>query len=247
MTDQLPEKSRDLPIINLLPNLLTITAICAGLTAIRFGYQGDFETAVKLILLACILDGLDGRLARLLRCQSSMGAELDSLADFLNFGVAPGLIVHAWALQEYRSVGWMAVLGYSICCVLRLARFNVSSRLETEKESKDFFVGVPSPAGAMLALLPMYIAFMAPDMGMLPPLLVAIYIFSIGLLMICRLPTYSFKNISISRGKVKFLILGVALSVSALLTYFWATLVLMTVVYFCVLLWGVLAAWKPKT
>ncbi|MFZ7090307.1 CDP-diacylglycerol--serine O-phosphatidyltransferase [Primorskyibacter sp. 2E233] len=230
MGETSPEKTSKLPIINLLPNMLTIAAICAGLTAIRFGYQGDFESAVRLVLLAGILDGLDGRLARLLRCQSSVGAELDSLADFLNFGVAPGLILHAWALQDFSRAGWIAVLAYTICCVLRLARFNVNSRLET-KESNDFFVGVPSPAGAMLAMLPMYVAFLFPEMAPVPPAFVAAYIFVVGLLMISRVPTYSFKNFSIRRDTARYLILGAVLLASALFTYLWATLVIITLAY----------------
>ncbi|MFT5867142.1 MAG: CDP-diacylglycerol--serine O-phosphatidyltransferase, partial [Gammaproteobacteria bacterium] len=148
-------KQPDIRLYHLLPNLLTIAAICAGLTAIRFGYEGDFEMAVRLVLAACVLDGLDGRLARLMKRETAVGAELDSLADFVNFGVAPVLILHSWALQDLRSAGWIAVLIYSVCCVLRLARFNVNNRLESDGSACDFFVGVPSPAGALLVLLPM--------------------------------------------------------------------------------------------
>ncbi|WP_340110078.1 CDP-diacylglycerol--serine O-phosphatidyltransferase [Pikeienuella sp. HZG-20] len=237
MVKRLPEKTNVLPIVHLLPNLLTIAAICAGLTAIRFGFQGDFERAVRLVLLAGVLDGIDGRLARLLRCQSSVGAELDSLADFLNFGVAPGLIIHAWALQDFTRAGWIAVLGYAVCCVLRLARFNVSSKRETEK-SNAFFVGVPSPAGAILAMLPMYVSFLFSDMFVIPPAFIAGYILAIGLLMISRVPTYSFKNLSIYRENAKFWVLGAALLASALLTYLWATLVVLTVAYVAGLFWA---------
>jgi CDP-diacylglycerol--serine O-phosphatidyltransferase len=157
----------DLALIQLLPNALTITAICAGLSAIRFGVQGNYVLAVQLILLACVLDGLDGRLARLLRSSSPMGAELDSLADFLNFGVAPPLILYFWALQDMRSAAWISVLVYAVCCVVRLARFNVNDKAEAEKakngdavgESGSFFTGIPSPAGALLVLLPMTASF----------------------------------------------------------------------------------------
>ncbi|NDD09286.1 MAG: CDP-diacylglycerol--serine O-phosphatidyltransferase, partial [Rhodobacteraceae bacterium] len=114
-------KKSKIRLIHLLPNLLTITAICAGLTAIRFGYDGNFETAVRLILVACVLDALDGRLARMLNQATALGAELDSLADFVNFGVAPALILHSWTLHDFPRAGWMAVLFYAICCVLRLA------------------------------------------------------------------------------------------------------------------------------
>lgn len=240
------DKPREIPLIHLLPNLLTITAICAGLTAIRFGYQGDFETAVRLVLLACILDGLDGRLARLMRSQSPIGAELDSLADFLNFGVAPVLILHAWALQDSPRAGWIAVLSYAICCVLRLARFNVSSRMETTEENSAFFEGVPSPAGAILVMAPMYVSFVLASEPAAPPLVIASYVFCVGLLMISRIPTYSFKNVSISRKYAKFAILGVALLLAALLSYLWATLVVLTLIYITGLIWAFLGARKNK-
>ncbi|WP_136439969.1 CDP-diacylglycerol--serine O-phosphatidyltransferase [Pacificoceanicola onchidii] len=225
-----PREKSKLPVLHLLPNLLTIAAICAGLTAIRFGYNGDFQNAVKLILFAGILDGLDGRLARLLRCQSSVGAELDSLADFLNFGVAPGLILHAWALHDFRGIGWIVVLVYTICCVLRLARFNVMSRLE-DKPATDHFVGVPSPAGAMLALLPMYLAFLFHEDPHLPAEVIAAYLLVVGLMMIGRLPTPSFKNITIRREHARYLMVGAVLIASALFTYLWLTLVLASLAY----------------
>ncbi len=244
MTDPTAEKPNALPIIHLLPNLLTIAAICAGLTAIRFGYQGEFEMAVRLVLLAGILDGIDGRLARLLRCQSSVGAELDSLADFVNFGVAPGLILHAWALQDFRGLGWIAVLAYAICCVMRLARFNVSSRMEV-KDDSDFFVGIPSPAGALLAMLPMYVAFLFSDKSLAPPAFIAVYIFAIGLLMISRVPTYAFKNISVDRENAKYWILGAVLIASALFIYLWATLVLIALAYVVSLFVAIWGARKP--
>ncbi|MFA3919274.1 CDP-alcohol phosphatidyltransferase family protein [Ruegeria hyattellae] len=201
------------------------------MTAIRFGYQGDFETAVKLVLVAAVLDGLDGPLARLMRCQSAFGAELDSLADFVNFGVAPGLIIYVWALQDF-SAGWMAVLGYAICCVLRLARFNVTSKSDTEDAKSEFFEGVPSPAGAQLAMLPMYVSFLFSDMPLASPVFIAGYLLAIGLLMISRVPSFSFKNISVSRENAKFLMLGFVLLISALLIFLWATLALMSIIYF---------------
>jgi CDP-diacylglycerol--serine O-phosphatidyltransferase len=245
MPDQIPGKPKVFPIVNLLPNLLTITAICAGLTAIRFGFQGDFERAVQLVLLAGVLDGIDGRLARLMSSQSPVGAELDSLADFLNFGVAPGLIVYTWALQDFSGAGWIAVLGYSICCVMRLARFNVSSREDTEKSS-DFFVGVPSPAGAILAMLPMYVSFLFSDMALTPPAFIAAYLLAIGLLMISRIPTYSFKNASVSGKNAKFWVLGAVLLVAALLTYLWATLLLISCAYIVALVRAFFTIRSPR-
>ena len=226
-----PRRPRgELPLLHLLPNLVTLLAICAGMTAIRFGFDGDFERAVRLVLLACLLDGIDGRLARLLRSQSPMGAELDSLADFLNFGVAPGLILHAWALQDMPSAGWIAVLCYAICCVIRLAKFNVADRGGGPAHNPDFFTGVPSPAGAMLVMLPMFVDFILADRSSVP-VAIAAYVIGVGLLMISGLPTYSFKNLTIPREKVRFVVLGVVLLAAALLTYLWATLIVLCLIY----------------
>lgn len=229
---QPPDRPRgELSLLHLLPNLVTLLAICAGMTAIRFGFERDFERAVQLVLVAGVLDGVDGRLARLLRSQSPVGAELDSLADFLNFGVAPGLILHAWALQDMRSAGWIAVLCYAICCVIRLAKFNVAGRGGAPARDPNFFTGVPSPAGAMLVMLPMFVDFILADRSYAPSVAVAAYVVGIGFLMISRLPTYSFKNISIPREKVRFVILGAVLFAAALLTYLWATLVALCLIY----------------
>ncbi len=234
-------KKSKIRLIHLLPNLLTITAICAGITAIRFGYDGKFETAVRLILVACVLDALDGRLARMLNQATALGAELDSLADFVNFGVAPALILHSWTLHDVPRAGWMAVLFYAICCVLRLARFNVSIHKETPGARSDYFVGVPSPAGAVLVLLPMVVSFATTDAPLTPPAVVAFYICVIGFLMISRIRTYSFKNLAIDRANTKFFLLAGAILVAALLTYFWITLTVLTLIYVAGLIWGVFA------
>jgi len=248
MADPLNDDKRsNINLIHLLPNLLTIAAICAGLTAIRFGYEGNFEWAVELVLVACVLDGLDGRLARLMNQSSAVGAELDSLADFVNFGVAPVLILHSWAFQDLRSAGWIAVLIYAICCVLRLARFNVSNREEKDDTCADFFVGLPSPAGAVLVMLPMVISFAVSDILLTAPIFIAIYICLIGLLMISRIPTYSFKNISIDRKNAKYALLGAVVLAAALLTYLWATLTLITLIYAGCLVWACRTSRKSKT
>lgn len=228
-----PEKpvQPELRLVYLLPNLLTISAICAGLTAIRFGYEGNYEVAVYLVLAACVLDGLDGRLARLMKRPTEFGAELDSLADFLNFGVAPVLILHNWALQDLRGLGWIAVLIYAICCVLRLARFNVSNRARTDETGKDFFVGVPSPAGAVLVMFPMVFSFAVAGLPHAPPAIVAVHICLIGLMMISRIPTYSFKGMTIHRANAKYYLLGAVSLVAALFTFLWATLTLISIAY----------------
>lgn len=231
-------KQSKVRILHLVPNLLTIAAICAGLTAIRFGYEGNFEMAVGLVLAACVLDGLDGRLARLINRSTAVGAELDSLADFVNFGVAPVLILYSWALLEFKSAGWIAVLVYAVCCVLRLARFNVSSRLDNDDTNSDFFVGVPSPAGAILVMLPMFVSFAVSDLPLAPPMLVAFHICLIGMLMISQIPTYSFKNMAIARANAKFALLGAAVLAAALLTYPWATLTVFSIAYIICLGWA---------
>ncbi|MFQ5437875.1 MAG: CDP-diacylglycerol--serine O-phosphatidyltransferase [Paracoccaceae bacterium] len=229
----------DLSLVQLLPNLLTITAICAGLTAIRFGVQQKYELAALLILLAAILDGVDGRIARLMKSDSQMGAELDSLADFLNFGVAPPVIVYFWAFHDMKSGGWIAVLVFAVCCVLRLARFNVASKSENGAEDADFFVGVPAPAGALLVMTPLYLSFAVSGSRIVPPLVIAIYMAAIGLLMISRIKTPSFKKASVSRRSAKYYIVGFAVFGAAVLTYVWVTLVALCMVYIGMILWSV--------
>jgi CDP-diacylglycerol--serine O-phosphatidyltransferase len=238
-------KKAKVRLIHLLPNMITIGGICAGLTAIRFGFEGNFEMAVLLVLAACVLDGLDGRLARLMNRSTAVGAELDSLADFVNFGVAPVLILYSWALQGWHNAGWIAVLFYAVCCVLRLARFNVSSRMESDDKTSDFFVGVPSPAGAILVMLPMVLSFAVADMPLSPPALVALHICLIGLLMISRIPTYSFKGMSIDRANAVYFLLGAAILIAALLTYFWTTLTLLVLAYVGSLVWAYVTSRKP--
>ncbi|MGJ8585906.1 MAG: CDP-diacylglycerol--serine O-phosphatidyltransferase [Marinosulfonomonas sp.] len=241
-----PAKKRDVKLIHLLPNILTLSAICAGLTAIRYGFHGEFERAVGLILLACILDGIDGRLARLLKCPTPIGAELDSLADFLNFGVTPALVIYSWALTDFQRLGWIAALAYAVCCVLRLARFNVSNRQEDPSEKSETFTGVPSPAGAVLVMLPMFVSFAMPEPSTPHALGVAVYLLAIGFLMISRIPTYAFKNITVDRENAKYWLLGAVLIAGAFLTFFWATLVVLTLAYGATLVWAFKSFYKSR-
>ena len=231
MTEPSKHDETGFALIHLLPNALTILAICAGLSAIRFGVQGNYVLSVQLVIAACVLDGLDGRIARLVNGGSKLGAELDSLADFLNFGVAPPLILYFWALQDIRSLAWIAVLFFAVCCVMRLARFNVTSKSETCDHDKAYFEGVPSPAGALLVMLPMYLSFAFADRPVLPGYLICIYMVFIGLLLISRIPTWSFKTTRISRGNVKYFLIGIAIAGSALLTFAWITLIALCVGY----------------
>ncbi|TDK44537.1 CDP-diacylglycerol--serine O-phosphatidyltransferase [Antarcticimicrobium luteum] len=242
-----PDKTRsDIGLIQLLPNMLTVAAICAGLSAIRFGVHGDYSLAVRLILVAGVLDGLDGRLARLLRSDSKMGAELDSLADFLNFGIVPPLVLYFWALQDMRNAAWLAVLIYAVCCVMRLARFNVSAKSEDREGETAYFTGIPSPAGALLVLMPMIVSFAFPAAPLLPDAALCIYIVLVGLLLISRIPTWSFKTTKISRENVKFFLVGFALVAAGVLTYAWTTLVVLCLAYVGVILWALIVKRFPK-
>lgn len=245
-----PDRTRsEFALVQLLPNMMTIAAICAGLTAIKAGVAGSYGSAVLFILAAGVLDGLDGRVARLLHSDSKMGAELDSLADFLNFGVAPSLVLYFWALQDMSRGGWISVLVFSVCCVVRLARFNVAAKSEKSDTKPGYFVGVPAPAGALLVLLPMYLSFSSEGALLMPDLMIAAYMVLVGLLMISRIPTWSFKTVRISRENVKFLLVGFAFIGAAILTYAWVTLVIFCLVYAVTILWSLLT-WKraePKS
>jgi CDP-diacylglycerol--serine O-phosphatidyltransferase len=241
-----PNKLRsELSIAQILPNLVTVTAICAGLTSIRFAVQGNFELAVQLILAASFLDLLDGKLARMLMSESKMGAELDSLADFVNFGVAPPLLIYFWALQDMRSAAWISVLVFAVCCVLRLARFNVSNKAEIDDDRSGYLVGVPAPAGAGLVMMPMFLSFAADKDPIVPPIVVCVYMICIGLLLISRIRTWSFKALTISRKNVKFVIVGFAFMGALVLTYAWITLFGIGLAYAALALWTSLVV-KPE-
>lgn len=216
----------EIPLRMVLPNLVTVLAICAGLSGIRLAFEGRFETAVVMVLIAAFLDGIDGRLARMLKATSKFGAQMDSLADIVNFGVAPGLVLYAYLLDRAGSPGWIAALMFAIACGMRLARFNV---LEEEKErpawQAEYFVGVPAPAGAVIVLLPIYLIFV----GVLEPgrpvaFAASAFAVLVAFLLVSRLPVYSGKKIRIRRDRVLPLILGIALVLLLLFTYPWQTL-----------------------
>jgi CDP-diacylglycerol--serine O-phosphatidyltransferase len=242
--DQKPVlKSRsELHLVQLLPNLITISAMCAGLTGIRFAINGQFRAAVTMILIAAVLDGLDGRIARLLKSESEIGAELDSLVDFVNFGVAPGLTMYMWGLHGLQSGGWVATLIYAACCLLRLARFNIGNRSgpdkPADKTAAPNFTGVPSPAGAMLAMLPAYVAFADTGFGPLPPALLALYMVLVGALMISRIPTPSFKAVKFNAEYARYVIIGFVGLIAAVISYPWETMVVISVGYVLILIAG---------
>jgi len=209
------------PVRVLIPSIFTLVGLCAGLTAIRMGIESRWDLAVAALVFAAFLDGIDGRIARLLKASSRFGAELDSLADFVNFGVAPAIIMFNWALEDLHSLGWIAVLVFAVCSALRLARFNVSlDRTDLPAWKSNYFVGVPAPAGAILLLLPIY----AQDLGLhLPRLtpLVFFYTLGIALLMVSNVPTFSGKLIGqkIAREYVPPVFVAAALFMALLLTY----------------------------
>jgi len=185
---------RPIPVRMLVPNVITLLAICAGLTAIRLSTEGRMQLAVGAIVFAAILDGIDGRVARLIKGQSKFGAELDSLADFVNFGVAPGLILYFWQLNELHDGGWIAAMMYAISGGLRLARFNATMDDPNKPPfASNFFTGVPAPAGAITVLLPIYLGFLGVPKP--PALLTAFYTLLIAFLMVSRLPVFSGKSI----------------------------------------------------
>jgi CDP-diacylglycerol---serine O-phosphatidyltransferase len=221
------------PLRVLIPNIFTLVGLCAGLTAIRMGIEHRWDLAVAALVFAAFLDGIDGHVARLLKASSRFGAELDSLADFVNFGVAPAIIMFNWALEDLRSLGWIAVLVFAVCSALRLARFNVSlDRPDQPAWKSNYFVGVPAPAGAIILLLPIY----AQDLGLhLPRLtpLVLIYTIGIALLMVSKVPTFSIKLIGqkIAREHVPPIFVLAALFIALLLTFPSLTLAAGSMIY----------------
>ncbi|WP_245519624.1 MULTISPECIES: phosphatidylcholine/phosphatidylserine synthase [unclassified Mesorhizobium] len=210
-----------------LPNLVTVLAICAGLSGIRFAFENRFEIAVVMVLLAAFLDGIDGRLARMLKATSKFGAQMDSLADIVNFGVAPALVLYAFLLDRAGSPGWIAALLFTIACGMRLARFNVLAD-DTDQPAwqSEYFVGVPAPAGAVLVMLPLYLYFLR--LGLEPSRPAAFiatgFTVLVAFLLVSRLPVYSGKSVKVPGDRVLPVILAVVLYILLLMTYPWYTL-----------------------
>lgn len=228
-------RRRLVPFTAVLPNLVTLLGLCAGLTAIRMALEHRFDLAVAAIIFATILDGLDGRLARYFRATSKFGEQLDSLADFVDFGVAPAILLYVWRLDDLSSFGWICALVFAICAALRLARFNAALTSEEPQPDwqKDFFVGVPAPAGALAVLLPFFLERVgAVDLRM-APVLVAIYVLVAGLLMVSRLPTWSGKRTGqrIPRDVVLPLLVVSVLLVALLASYPFSFLAVAVIVY----------------
>ncbi len=226
---------RTVPIRSLIPNVITLLAICMGLTAIRMAIEGRFEWAIAAIAAAAILDMLDGRVARLLKATSRFGAELDSLADFVNFGVSPAVILYSWSLLQLKSVGWIGVLAFAICCVLRLARFNVALDEDKPAWQSNYFVGMPAPAGALSLLLPLYLFELGATGIRDYPVPVLVYCVLVAFMMVSRIPTFSGKAIGgrVSLDLVVPLFFFFVLAAAFLISFPWFTLSLVTIAYLC--------------
>lgn len=227
-----PPRIPGLSINRLIPNILTLLALCAGLTSIRFGLHGAWEHAVLSIILAGILDGLDGRVARLLQGTSKFGAELDSLSDFVSFGVAPAMLLYFWTMQGAGGLGWAMVLLYTVCCGLRLARFNTMlGQADLPPYAYNFFTGVPAPAAAGVVLLPMVASFEFGRGFFDRPIVVAIFLLGVSFLMVSNIPTFSFKKVRIPNAWVLPILLIIGLLAAFLVTEPWKTLAVVGLAY----------------
>jgi CDP-diacylglycerol--serine O-phosphatidyltransferase len=223
-----------IPVRTLVPNLITLLALCAGLTAIRLAIESKLEWALAAIVFAAMLDGIDGRVARMLKGTSKFGAELDSLADFVNFGVAPALILYFWGLHDLKSAGWIVALVFAICAGLRLARFNVmADDPDAPAWAGNFFTGIPAPAGALTVLLPIYLYFLGVPNGPVTIWLTFFYTLTIALLMVSRLPVFSGKRVGkrVPPEMVLPVFVVVVLFVALLISYPWEVLSAGAVLY----------------
>ncbi len=223
---------KGLPFNRMIPNILTMLALSAGMTAVRFGLQDQWKPAVIAIVVAAILDALDGRIARMLKGTSKFGAELDSLSDFICFGVAPSIMLYLWSMKDAGSFGWVLVLLFSVCCALRLARFNTALE-EPDRPiwAYNCFSGVPAPAGAGLVLLPMILSFQAGDAFFREPAVVAAFLIVVSGLLISRIPTYAFKTFRVPYRWVLPTMLFVGLLAASIVGAPWATLTAVIFIY----------------
>lgn len=226
------QRLRHLHINRMIPNMLTLLAVCAGLTAMRFALDAQWNLAALAILVAAILDGLDGRIARILKGASKFGAELDSLSDFVSFGVAPAMVLYHWALADQGRFAWAAVLVYAICAALRLARFNVHADEPAPAGwARNYFTGVPSPAAAGLVLLPLILAQLFGDTFFRTPTVVGIFLVGVGALMVSTIPTFSFKKAKVPHRWVLPIMLIMGLTIAVLISAPWAAIALLMILY----------------
>jgi len=223
---------RELPVSRLFPNMITIAGLCCGLSAMRFAMAERWELAVSFIIASALIDGMDGRVARMLGATSEFGAQLDSLSDFICFGVSPPMVLYMWQLNEIHGLGWAVVLFFAVCTALRLARFNTALFDDNQEPwEKQFFVGVPSPAGGILCLLPLVFSLQFEHGYTLPPALTACVVVLAGMLMASRIPTFAGKHIRIKHEYIP----GFMIACSLLLVLFiiepWMFLTGLSVVY----------------
>ena len=215
----------------LLPNILTLGGVCLGISSIKFSIDGNYSLAVIFILFAAILDALDGRIARLIKGTSEFGKELDSLTDFVSFGIAPVFILYFWELNNYGKLGWAITLIYSVCCVLRLARFNLTKIDDQQLWKSNYFEGVPSPAGGILILMPLIFELADLNFNFNIKNLTPYFTILIAILMVSKFPTLSLKKISISPKTTAFILLGIGIVFISLLYYTFETLLVFGLVY----------------
>jgi CDP-diacylglycerol--serine O-phosphatidyltransferase len=244
-----PRRFKPVPFRMIAPNLITLLAVCLGLTAIRLSYEGRLEFAVIAIVGAAILDGVDGRVARLLKGTSRFGAELDSLADFLNFGVAPALVLYGFILHELKAFGWVVAMIFAIANALRLARFNVMLDDPNRPDwKKDFFVGMPAPAGAGTVLLPIYLHFLGVPVGPALAPVALVYVLAIALLMVSTIPTYSGKTMGkrIPRDWVMPIFVCTVALFGLVISFPFEALALVTILYLATIPLGVAHYGKLK-
>lgn len=231
--------NRPLPLARLLPNMLTLTALCAGLSAIRFALHGKWELAVAAIFVAALFDILDGRVARMLRMTSKFGAELDSLSDLISFGLAPAFVLYRWVLVEAEQLGWLAVLAFVVCAALRLARFNTMLE-DTSLPAwrKNFFVGVPTPGAALLALLPMIWSFSLETDLIREPVTISFWMMILAGMMVSRLPVFSLKGQRVARALIVPIFVVMGLILAQLVTNPWRTVGWVGILYLLVMPYG---------
>jgi CDP-diacylglycerol--serine O-phosphatidyltransferase len=225
-----PQRINIFPARSLAPNILTVLALCAGMTSIRLALSEKWELAVGAIMVAGIFDMLDGRIARLVKGTSKFGAELDSLSDVISFGVAPAVLVYLWTLNSLGGIGWVLALAFAVCCALRLARFNVMAA-EGVTPSIDYFIGVPAPVAAGLALWPLVLSFQFDSAFFRTPVLTGVMVAAVAFLMVSQLPTFSFKRLRVKREHVLPTLIVVAALAASLSVYTWGTISVISFLY----------------
>ena len=223
----------------ILPSVLTLIGVCLGISSIKFAMDGNFTFAVLFLVVAAILDALDGRVARLIKGTSDFGKELDSLTDFVSFGIAPAFIIYFWELNKFGKIGWLIVLFFSVCCVLRLARFNITNFEEKDEWKSNFFQGIPSPAGGCLILFPLMFELSNFSSLFNLRVITPYFMVLVSILLISKVPTFSFKKIAIRRTMTVFLLLGVGLFFVSIVQFTFETLTICSLIYLALIPVGI--------